>query len=71
MHFGDKTMAYNAAQVRNKLTESNEKDLQLKAIALNAGFDANDLSHFKNGCDCLKDSDIELLSEYLDVVYIL
>lgn len=63
-------MANKSDLVRNKLIEINEKGLQLKSIALNAGLDANDLSHFKNGSGCLKESDLKLLSEYLNAVYI-
>ncbi len=63
-------MAYNNNLIREKLIDITNRGLQLKAIALNAGLDANDLSHFKNGSDCLKYSDIKMLSEYLDAVYI-
>ena len=42
----------------------------LKAIALNVGIDANDLSRFKGGMECLKQSDVEVLSEYLNEVHI-
>ena len=63
-------MSYNNNQIREKLIDITNRGLQLKAIALNAGLDANDLSHFKNGRNCFKDSDIKLLSEYLDAVHI-
>ena len=32
--------------------------------------DANDLSRFKGGMECLKQSDVEVLSEYLNEVHI-
>ena len=63
-------MAHNNDAVRNKLIEISDKGLMLKAIALNVGVDVNDLSRFKGGMDCLKESDVEILSEYLNEVYI-
>lgn len=42
----------------------------LKSIALNVGVDVNDLSRFKGGMDCLEQSDVEILSEYLNEVHI-
>lgn len=42
----------------------------LKAIALNIGVDVNDLSRFKGRMECLKQSDVEILSEYLNAVVI-
>lgn len=42
----------------------------LKSIALNVGIDVNDLSRFKGGMECLKYSDVKLLSEYLNAVII-
>lgn len=59
-------MAHNNDLVRNKLIEINNQGLMLKAIAVNVGIDVNDLSRFKNGMDCLKESDVEKLSEYLN-----
>jgi len=56
--------------VRNKLIEIINKGLMLKAIALNVGIDVNDLSRFKGGMECLKQSDVEILSEYLNAVVI-
>jgi len=56
--------------VRNKLIEITDKGLMLKAIALNVGIDVNDLSRFKGGMECLKQSDVEILSEYLNEVHI-
>lgn len=64
-------MAHNNDSVRNKLIEINNQGLMLKAIALNVGVDVNDLSRFKCGKDCLKESDVEKLSEYLNAVVIL
>lgn len=63
-------MAPNSDSVRNKLIEITNQGLMLKAIALNIGVDVNDLSRFKCGMECLKQSDVELLSEYLDEVHI-
>lgn len=51
--------------VRNKLIEITDKGLMLKAIAVNVGIDVNDLSRFKGGMECLKKSDVEVLSKYL------
>lgn len=63
-------MTHNNDSVRNKLVEITNQGLMLKAIALNVGIDVNDLSRFKGGMECLKQSDIEVLSEYLNVVVI-
>lgn len=63
-------MVYNNDLVRNKLIEITNKGLMLKAIALNIGMDVNDLSRFKGGLNSLKESDVRLLSEYLDEVVI-
>lgn len=63
-------MAHNNVSVRNKLIEITNQGLMLKAVALNIGVDVNDLSGFKGGMECLKQSDIEMLSEYLNEVYI-
>lgn len=63
-------MAHNNDLVRNKLIEINNQGLMLKAIAVNVSIDVNDLSRFKNGMDCLKESDVEKLSEYLNAVVI-
>lgn len=63
-------MAQSNDSVRNKLIEVTNQGLMLKAIALNVGIDVNDLSRFKGGMDCLKKSDIEVLSEYLNAVVI-
>lgn len=63
-------MLHNNDSVRNKLIEITDKGLMLKAIALNVGVDVNDLSRFKGGMECLKQSDVEILSEYLNEVHI-
>lgn len=63
-------MAHNNDSVRNKLIEITNQGLMLKAIALNVGVDVNDLSRFKGGMDCLKESAVEILSEYLNAVHI-
>lgn len=63
-------MLHNNDSVRNKLIEITNKGLMLKAIALNIGLDANELSRFKGGMDCLKESDANKLSEYLNAVVI-
>ena len=63
-------MIHNNDSIRNKLIEIINQGLMLKAIAVNVGIDVNDLSRFKGGMECLKQSDIEILSEYLDEVHI-
>lgn len=63
-------MVYNNESIRNKLIEITNKGLMLKAIALNIGLDINSLSRFKGGLNSLKESDVKLLSEYLDTVVI-
>lgn len=63
-------MSHNNDSVRDKLIEITNQGLMLKAIALNIGVDVNDLSRFKGGMECLKQSDVEILSEYLNEVHI-
>lgn len=63
-------MSHNNDLVRDKLIEIINQGLMLKAIALNVGIDVNDLSRFKGGMECLKQSDVEILSEYLNEVHI-
>lgn len=63
-------MAHNNDSVRDKLIAITNQGLMLKAIALNVGIDVNDLSRFKSGMECLKQSDVEILSEYLNEVHI-
>lgn len=42
----------------------------LKSIAVNAGISESELSRFKSGVDALKESDMKLLADYLNVVCI-
>lgn len=63
-------MYHNNDSVRKKLIEITNQGLMLKAIALNSGIDVNDLSRFKGGMECLKQSDVRILSEYLNAVVI-
>lgn len=63
-------MSHNNDSVRDKLIAITNQGLMLKAIALNVGIDVNDLSRFKSGMECLKQSDVEILSEYLNEVHI-
>lgn len=63
-------MEHNNDSVRSKLIEITNQGLMLKAIARNVGIDVNDLSRFKGGMECLKVSDVEVLSEYLNAVVI-
>lgn len=63
-------MDNNFDMVRNKLIEINNQGLLLKAIAVNAGIDVNNLSRFKNGMDGLKESEVETLWKYLNAVVI-
>ncbi len=63
-------MTKNNDSVRNKLIEITNQGLMLKSIALNISVDVNDLSRFKGGMECLKQSDVEILSEYLNAVVI-
>ena len=44
-------MTHNNDSVRNKLIEITNQGLMLKAIALNAGLDVDDLSKFKGGME--------------------
>ncbi len=60
-------MTLNNDSVRDKLIEITNQGLMLWSIALNVGIDVNDLSRFKGGMECLKQSDVEILSEYLEV----
>lgn len=63
-------MLHNNDSVRSELAEITNQGLMLKMIALNIGIDVNDLSRFKGGMECLKQSDVEILSEYLNEVHI-
>lgn len=63
-------MTHSNDLVRNKLIEITNQGLMLKAIAVNAGLSESELSRFKNGVDALKEADMRLLADYLNVVYI-
>ena len=63
-------MLHNNDSVRSKLIEITNQGLMLKMIGLNTGIDVNDLSRFKGGMECLKQSEVEILSEYLNEVHI-
>lgn len=63
-------MLHNNNSVRNKLIEITNQGLILKSITLNVGVNVNDLSRFKGDMECLKKSDIERLSDYLNAVVI-
>ena len=56
--------------VRIKLMDIIDRGLMLKSIAVNAGISESELSRFKSGVDALKESDMKLLADYLNVVYI-
>lgn len=64
------SISYDKNSVRAKLTDIMDRGLMLKSIAVNAGLSESELSRFKNGMDSLKESDMRLLAEYLNVVYI-
>ena len=63
-------VSYGNDSVRNKLTDIIDRGLMLKSIAVNAGISESELSRFKSGVDALKESDMKLLADYLNVVYI-
>ena len=63
-------MLHNNDSVWNKLIEITNQGLMLKAIALNVGVDVNDLSRFKGGMECLRESEVKILSEFLNAVVI-
>ena len=62
--------SYDSDSVRVKLTDIIDRGLMLKSIAVNAGISESELSRFKSGVDALKESDMKLLADYLNVVYI-
>lgn len=66
----DTSTSYDNSSVRNKLIDIMERGLMLKSIAVNAGISESELSRFKNGMDSLKESDVKLLAEYLNMVVI-
>ena len=63
-------VSYDSDSVRVKLTDIIDRGLMLKSIAVNAGISESELSRFKSGVDALKESDMKLLADYLNVVYI-
>lgn len=63
-------ISYDSNSVRVKLTDIMDRGLMLKSIAVNAGISESELSRFKSGVDALKESDMKLLADYLNVVYI-
>ena len=63
-------ISYDSDSVRVKLTDIIDRGLMLKSIAVNAGISESELSRFKSGVDALKESDMKLLADYLNVVYI-
>lgn len=63
-------MVHNNDLIRKKLIDIMDRGLMLKSIAVNAGISESELSRFKNGMDALKESDMKLLADYLNVVYI-
>ena len=63
-------VSYENDSVRTKLMDIMDRGLMLKSIAVNAGISESELSRFKNGVDALKESDMKLLADYLDAVYI-
>ncbi|MEY8432954.1 hypothetical protein AALC75_21015 [Lachnospiraceae bacterium 48-42] len=63
-------ISYDSNSVRAKLTDIMDRGLMLKSIAVNAGISESELSRFKSGVDALKESDMKLLADYLNVVYI-
>lgn len=65
-----KCISSDSNSVRGKLIDIMERGLMLKSIAVNAGISESELSRFKNGMDSLKESDIKLLADYLNVVVI-
>ena len=63
-------ISYDSNSVRIKLLDIIDCGLMLKSIAVNAGISESELSRFKSGVDALKESDMKLLADYLDAVYI-
>ena len=62
--------SYGNDSVRNSGADFIDRGLVLKSIAVNAGISESELSRFKSGVDALKESDMKLLADYLNVVYI-
>lgn len=68
MNLNKEKFDYDA--LRDKLNDIVESGLSAKAIAKNIGFSENDLSRFRNHKLCLRRTDAEILSNYLDKVVI-
>lgn len=66
----DANIFHDSDSVRAKLMDIMDRGLMLKSIAVNAGISESELSRFKSGVDALKESDMKLLADYLNVVYI-
>ena len=63
-------ISYENNLVRTKLLDIMDRGMMLKAVAVNSGISESELSRFKNGVDALKESDVKLLADYLNAVYI-
>ena len=63
-------ISYENNSVRTKLLDVMDRGMMLKAVAVNSGISESELSRFKNGMDALKESDMKLLADYLNIVYI-
>lgn len=63
-------VSYENDLVRIKLIDIMDRGLMLKSIAVNAGISESELSRFKSGVNALKESDMKMLADYLNVVYI-
>lgn len=63
-------ISYENNSVRTKLLDIMDRGMMLKAVAANSGISESELSRFKNGVDALKESDMNLLADYLNAVFI-
>lgn len=63
-------VSYDNEAVRKRLTDIIDRGLMLKSIAVNVGISESELSRFKGGMNSLKESDMKLLADYLNVVCI-
>lgn len=63
-------MNYDYDALRKKIDQTVQKGLLAKAISKNTGIGEHELSRFRNTNYCLKRSDAEILSDYLDRVVI-
>lgn len=66
----DTNISYENNSVRTKLLDVMDRGMMLKSIAVNSGISESELSRFKNGVDALKESDMKVLADYLNIVYI-